>query len=353
VTEGSVFQRSDGKWCGKYKDISGKWRYLYRKNKSETKAALREALKDRDEGIVPANKMTVAHAVDSWLENNKDSVSIRTWGNRESLMRNHVKSSPMANTKLVNLTSEDLRKYFQAMLRKGLSDSTIKQVHAGLKQACNEAVRSKLIRSNPLDEIRPPKQNSHAEMTVLTPKQVRQLLAAVRGDRFEGVIILGTCGLRVGEALSIRWEDVSLNDGTLQVRRTLWRGKVYPPKTPHSRRLIKLPTIALEALTRHAEKHGHPTEGYMFATRTGNPVAASNFHTHSWKPALRKAGLPDIHFHHLRHGAASLLLSQNLPVPIVSRYLGHSNPSTTMRVYAHVIDGMGGLAATGIDDALS
>ncbi len=354
ANEGSVFQRKDGKWCGKWKDAAGKWRYLYRKTKGEARQALREALEDRDDGIVPANKMTVAHAVDSWLERTKDNVSLRTWGNRESLIRNHVKSNSIANTKLMNLTSEDLRKFFQAMLRKGLSDSTIRQVHAGMKQACNDAVRSKFIRSNPVAAVKPPKRNSHVEMKVLTPKQVHSLLLAVRGDRFEGVVVLGACcGLRSGEALALRYEDVDLKSGTLKVRRTLWRGKVYPPKTSSSRRTIKLPTIALEALLRHAERHGYPTEGYMFATRNGTCVAASNFHTHSWKPALHRAGLPNIHFHHLRHGTVSLLLSQNVPIPVVSRFLGHSNPGTTMKVYAHLIDGMDGIAASGMDEALS
>ncbi len=68
---------------------------------------------------------------------------------------------------------------------------------------------------------------------------------------------------------------------------------------------------------------------------------------------LKKARLPEsLTYHKLRHGAASLMLNQNVPVPVVSRYLGHSNPYMTMKIYAHMIDGMGGLAASGIDDAL-
>jgi integrase len=68
---------------------------------------------------------------------------------------------------------------------------------------------------------------------------------------------------------------------------------------------------------------------------------------------LAKAGLPQsLTFHKLRHGAASLLLNQNVPIPVVSRYLGHANPGVTMRVYAHMIDGTSGMAAQGIDEAL-
>ena len=68
MSEGTVFQRSDGRWCAKYKDIRGKWKYLYRKSKGEAKRALRQALKDRDEGIVPPSKMTVGALLDEWIE---------------------------------------------------------------------------------------------------------------------------------------------------------------------------------------------------------------------------------------------------------------------------------------------
>ena len=92
---------------------------------------------------------------------------------------------------------------------------------------------------------------------------------------------------------------------------------------------------------------------YLFATSTGNPVDVSNFYKWSWRPALRRAGLPEtLTPHQLRHGTASLLLNQNVPIPVVSKYLGHANPGITMKVYAHMIDGTSGMAAQGIDDAL-
>ncbi len=93
MSEGSVFQRkSDGKWCGKYKDAAGKWKYLYRKTKGEAKQALREALKDRDEGINPTD-LTVNDVLESWLEDISHTVNRRTWLNRESLYRCHIKAA--------------------------------------------------------------------------------------------------------------------------------------------------------------------------------------------------------------------------------------------------------------------
>ena len=125
----------------------------------------------------------------------------------------------------------------------------------------------------------------------------------------------------------------------------------YPLQTASGfsfRSSIKLPTIALDALRRHREEHGG--DGWLFKTSGDKPVAAHNFHKCGWRPSLRKAGLPEtLTYHRLRHGAASLLLSEGVPIPVVSRYLGHSNPSTTMRAYAHVIDGLEGMAAQRID----
>ncbi len=112
--------------------------------------------------------------------------------------------------------------------------------------------------------------------------------------------------------------------------------------------------MALEALTRHCEASGNPSEGWQFPTKNGNPTAYESFWRWGWKPTLRKADLPEsLTFHQLRHGAASLLLNQNVPVPVVSRYLGHANPGITMKVYAHVLDGTSHVAAAAVDEALS
>ena len=88
--------------------------------------------------------------------------------------------------------------------------------------------------------------------------------------------------MRIGEVLGLTWEDVDLDKGMIHVKRTLWQGKVFQPKTPYSRRIIKLPTIALKALTRLAENHGNLEEGYVFATSQETPIAAPNFWRWHW-----------------------------------------------------------------------
>jgi integrase len=351
VSEGSVFQRKDGRWVGKWKDANGKWRYLYRQSKAKAKQALREALRDRDEGIVPASKMSVGKLLDSWLDDIKDNVSARTWENREGFVRLHVKPR-IGTKKLARLTADDARKLYREKLSQGMAPSSVKRIHVILNQAMREAVRLKYIRRNPLNEVKAPKQHCK-ELDVLSPDAVRSLLATARSSRYEAIIVLGaTCGLRVGECLSLRHEDIDFDRGTLNVRRTLYCNQVYEPKTHSSRRIITLPKLALDALRRHVKGYD-ANNGWLFKTKHGNPIAASNFHRCGWKPMLRKAGLREsTTFHMLRHGTASLLLNQNVPIPIVSRYLGHANPGVTMKVYAHMIDGTSGMAANGIDEAL-
>jgi len=346
-----VFQRKDGKWCGKWKDASGKWRYLYRKTKAEAKQALREALRDRDDNIIPAEKMTLADALQQWLVGKEGTISRRTYVNREALVRIHVQSHPVGSVRLCKLTGEHLRGFYREKLRT-LSPSSVGQLHNAINTACKEQVRARTVRSNPAAEVKPPRNhNTSRDKDVLTPQQVKALLETVYGSRYETVIVLGaTCALRVGEALALRWEDIDPQEGTVSIRHTLWKGKLYPPKTPQSRRTLKLPERALEALRRHA---GQRKEGYLLQTRNGTPVAAENFWYCGWKPVLRAAGLDEsLTFHQLRHGAASLLLNQNVPIPVVSKYLGHASPNITMRVYAHVLAGTSGIAADGIDAAL-
>lgn len=351
ATEGSVYQRKDGRWVAQYRDAKDKVRYVYRKTKAEAKKALREALQDRDEGFVPADKLTVGLYLDEWMDERRNTVSARTWRVQESMIRNRVKLG-IGDYRLCKLAGKDVRQMYRRLVKEGLSPSTVGRVHAILKQAMRDAVREKRIRTNPLDDVKPPKQK-RKEKDVLTPEQVNRLLEAVKGERFECVYVFGaTCGLRIGEILALRFEDIDLDRGTIRVERTLHNGECSAPKTHSSRRTLTLPQRAREALTRLSEVNGNPS-GYLFTTGSGRPVDVSNFYKWSWRPSLRRVGLPEtLTPHQLRHGTASLLLNQNIPVPVVSRYLGHANPGITMKVYAHMIDGTSGMAADGIDEAL-
>jgi integrase len=291
--------------------------------------------------------------LDSWLEDMQDTVSHRTWLNHECIVRLHLNPTIGAK-RLAKLSPKDVHNLYRAKLADGLSRGRVRRIHVTLSRALKDAVKFRYISRHPTAEVSPP-QEYQREINVLTPKQVKQLLSAARGDPLEAAYVLpATVGLRQGECLSLRYEDIDFDKGTLKIRRTVWRNNVYPPKTPHSRRTIKVPRMALDALRRHAQNHGGAREGWLFPTKHGNPVDAHNFIHRPWKRMLRKAGLPETtRYHDLRHGAASLLLSQGVPVPVVSNLLGHRDSSLTLRVYAHMVDGMDGLAAQAMDDMLN
>jgi integrase len=291
--------------------------------------------------------------LDSWLEDMREVVSYRTWLNHECIVRLHLKPT-LGAKRLAKLSLKDVHSLYRVKLAEGLSRGRVRMIHVTLNRALKDAVKFRYISRTPTAEVSPPKEYQR-EINVLTPLHVKQLLSATRGDRLEAAYVLpATVGLRQGECLSLRYEDIDFDTGTLKIRRTVWRNNVYPPKTSRSRHTIKLPHIALDALRRHAQNNGGAREGWLFPTKHGNPVDAHNFIHRSWKRMLRKAGLPETtRYHDLRHGAASLLLSQGVPVPAVSTLLGHRDSSITLRVYAHMIEGIDGLAAQAMDDLLN
>ena len=220
-----------------------------------------------------------------------------------------------------------------------------------------------LIRRDVADSVKPP-QLKRTEMKPLSPKQAKALLEAAGGDRFEAMYVLAiTAGLRQGELLGLKWEDVDLEGGKLRVRRTLYKGNFTTPKTAKSRRTVKLTVRAVEALQRHREAQLEESEkveglwqdhGLIFTTQVGTPVNRHNFYARNFKPLLKKGGLPHtVRFHDLRHTCATLLLSKNVNPKVVSEMLGHANVTVTLDTYSHVLPYMQDGAVDAMDSSLS
>jgi integrase len=194
------------------------------------------------------------------------------------------------------------------------------------------------------------------------------LLEEIRGDRMEALYVLAiSTGMRQGELLGLKREDIDLEAGTVQVRRTLstrtGRGFAFSsPKTAKGRRSIKLPEVAKNTLRRHRDAQIEEStklagvreeNGVVFTTLVGTPVGRQELVTRSFKPLLRRAGLPNIRFQDLRHTCATLLLSKDVHAKFVQELLGHATISITLDTYSHVLPGTGGAAAGAMDDALS
>ncbi len=342
---GSVYTRKDGRVVGEY-DVNGKTRYIYGKDESEVANRVAEAIKNRDAGIDSEN-MTVGGYLDKWLAAIRDTVRVGTWKQYEMIVRIHIKPT-LGNAKLDKLNALQIQSFYRERLDAGISARRVQYAHITVHKALKDAVRWRLVPFNVADAVTPPRSNK-PEITPLSAGQVKVLLAAARGDRLEALYVLAvTTGMRIGEMFGLKWSDVDLEAGTVQVRRTVAAdGTVNPPKTSSGRRTIRLTKLATQALSRQPR-----TAGWIFPSAAGTPIGICNFHKNSWRPLLQRAGLPPTRFHDLRHTAATLMLSRGVPVKVVSEMLGHADVSTTLSIYAHVLPDMQGPAADVMDDLL-
>ena len=200
----------------------------------------------------------------------------------------------------------------------------------------------------------------------MNPEETR-LLEAASGDRLEALYILAiTTGLRQGELLALKWEDVDLKRGMLRVRRTLTRtgGKVSlgEPKTKKSRRSVNLTAAAVEALQPHLSRQLEEIErmgslyrpgGLVFANESGGVINPSNLRNRSFARLIKRADLPSTtRFHGLRHTCATLLLSSNVNPKIVSEILSHASIAITLDTYSHVLPTMQESAIRALEDTM-
>ena len=368
---GTVYPRKNkqGKiigYRGSYFAPDGKRRYVSAKQKGDAERALRQAMTDTDRGLVfDAGTLTVEEYLNRWLTDSvQDTVRATTFERYEQITRKHI-IPEIGRMKLKALTPAHVRGLYRKRLEDGLSPRTVQYVHITLHKALKQAVRDGLIPRNATEAVRPP-QVRKEEIRPLSPEQAKVLFEAARGDRLEALYVLAvTTGLRQGELLGLKWDDVDLEAGTLQVRRTLTTAKGGPvlsaPKTKGSRRTVKLSQTALQALRSHLERQLGEIDragdlwrenGLIFASEVGEPLDRHYTTKHRFKPLLKRAGLPEIRFHDLRHTCATLLLSKNVNPKIVSEMLGHATIAITLDTYSHVLPTMQESAAKAMEEAL-
>jgi integrase len=369
---GTVYPRKNkqGKiigYRGSYFAPDGKRRYVSAKNKGDAQRALRQAMADADRGLVfEAGNLTVEEYLNRWLTDSvQNTVRNTTFERYEQITRKHIVPE-IGRAKLKALTPAHVRGIYRKKLEAGLSARTVQYIHVTLHKALKQAVRDGLVPRNSTEAVKPP-QVRREEIHPLTSEQVKTLFEAAKGDRLEALYILAvTTGLRQGELLGLKWDDVDMESSALQVRRTLTTAKggavLSAPKTKGSRRTVRLSQTALEALRSHLARQLEEIDrvgslwrenSLIFASEVGEPLNRHDLTLRRFKPLLRRAGLPEIRFHDLRHTCATLLLSKNVNPKIVSEMLGHATIAITLDTYSHVLPTMQESAAKAMEDALS
>lgn len=346
-----------------------KWHKLGARTKREAQQELAKLVADLARGTyVEPTRLTVAEYLERWLADYaKPNVAPKTFERYEGIVRNHLIPA-LGSVPLARLQPLHIQEYYSRALQSGrldrrpgnLSPTTVLHHHRVLKEALGQAVKWQVIPRNPADAVEPPRPAAK-ELRVLTAEQVDRLLEVAKGTPLSMAILLAVAtGMRRGEILALRWQDVDLEAGTISVRRALEQTKAglrfKEPKTAGSRRVVVLPAFAVEALRRHrvvqAEQRlraGPAWEDHdlVVTTATGRPLV--NNLRRDFRALLASAGLPPVRFHDLRHSHATWLLAQGVHPKVVSERLGHSQVGITLNIYSHVLPAMQREAAEKLD----
>lgn len=362
--EGTLFKRKDGRWQASFITENGKRQYVYGKTQKEALEKLRKSQQEDKQGILATGpSQPLGEYITQWLEHvHKPTIRISSYVTYQSLIRAHI-IPDLGHIALQKLTPQRIQKFYSELLEDGLSPQTVSSIHAILLSALDNAVRWNLIARNVVSLVSAPHIERH-EAIVLNAEEAKKLLEIVKGNRMFAIILIAvTTGLRRGEILSLHWNDINLQDGTLYAHRTMNRFAGYgfvenDSKTKSSRRKITLPEVVVDALVEHKSMQDNRRENagpkwvernLVFCNATGNYIQPGyvriRFHE-----LIAKVGLPAMRFHDLRHSAATILLIMGVHPKVVQELLGHSSIAITMNVYSHLLPSMQGDAMNLVND---
>lgn len=355
--EGNIRKRTDGRWEGRYTagydPKTGKRiiKNVLGKTQAEVKQKLSTAMEAcKAVDVIRSDDYTLAEWLRTWYAlYAKPNIRPTTARSYQGSMELHI-IPRIGYIKLNKLTGRDIQKLYKDLmengrLRKaqkskqpGLSNTTVRGIHMMLHNALDRAVKERLILRNPTEDCIIPKIQKQ-EMKILHPEDMKAYLEAAEKRGVLPMFYLElVSGIRKGELVALRWEDLDVEHRTISVSKQALGGLgkelvVNRPKTENSIRAISIPQDAVDLLVREHEKH--PENPYLFPSPlTGgmyHPDSVVNLH----KKILKDAGLEHIRFHDLRHTFATLALQNGVDVKTVSSMLGHYDAGFTLRTYTH------------------
>ena len=339
---------------------------VYGRTRAEVAAKLAELQAATARGIpLAVGSWTFDQWADHWLEHIA-AAELResTLAIYRSLLRLHVRPA-LGPRKLRALAPSHIRALLRAKSEEELSARTVQMIHATARTVLAAAMRDELVERNVAALVRPPKV-TRAEVSPWSPAEASKFLASCREHRLFALFSVGVAvGLRRGELLGLRWQDVDLESGLLKVRETVQRihglGLVVgPPKSARSRRSVPLPELCKNTLREHRQRQLEERlslgeywtdSGRVFTSTTGTILEPRSL-LRVFDEEITKAGVRRIRFHDLRHTCASLLLAQGVTPRVVMEVLGHSQLGITMNLYSHVMPTALQDAAAAMDVAL-
>ncbi len=320
------------------------------RRKEDAQAAL-DKVRDRlDKGIENDDRQTLAEYLEYWLNEQSLERKPKTMLNYRRYVEQDIVPA-LGVIPLETLRSRHISRFRDDLQQAGRGPVTIVRILATLSSALNFAVESERLTSNPCKHVTRPE----TKRTISDPwnaEQTARFLRFAAEDRL-GVLfeVIAGCGLRRGEALALRWSDVNFDRRFIRIERTLsdvgGRLVFGEPKTKGSKGTVAIPARVVEALrvqwTRQAMERGdwgeeaYEDHDLVFARENGAPLRPELV-LRLFQSISKRAGLPPIRLHDLRHGAATLLISEGVPLAVVSKMLRHSKTSTTVDLYGHLTE---------------
>lgn len=356
--EGSVRQLPEGGWRGAIalgKDVNGKQirKYVLRQTQSEVISELRalRLKQENNQPITSGKKRTVEAFFKDWLEDHvKATKAPLTYRGYEQLVRMYIVPR-LGRIILDKLTGQDVQRCLNLASKDGLSPTTVKNINAVIKTAMTTAKRWQFVDRNVAKDATPPKQKKY-KAKFLTVPQAEKLLRVMEGHRYEAMIVVALMmGLRHGEVAGLRWSEIDFFECSLNVAATLQRipgegVQLQDVKSESSRRTCPIPAYCMDALLRRrqiqeqekvrAGEKWKQDSDFVLTSRYGARIVPEEMNR-ELNEALKRASLPHVRFHDLRHSTASLLIHKGVAMKIVQDIMGHSSYQITADTYSHLL----------------
>lgn len=408
--EGTKYQREDGYWIGQItlgKNDEGKQdrKTFSAKTEKDLNAKMKEFQYKQMRGELPkTDTICLSSWMESWLENYKrPKLRQTTYENYETIFKTHIQGTLFGRTQVQKLTTDQIQRFMKVKAEKGklinikeeveeqgekktitkqvespLSHRTVNLIHFLIQQALEQAKKNNLVSNNAANNCELYR-SEKKEVKPLSREDVIKLLRTVKGHRLYTALILElNTGIRRGELLALRWDNVDLNEGAITIIENLVRikggSKIHKPKTKSSNRTIYLPEKVKTALEEHKalqeqektdledkrkklqdegkEAEGYKDEGLVFCQLNGKPINPRNFQR-TFNTWVSNAGLPeDIRFHDLRHTFITNMIGQGIDIKTAQSITGHSDTRTLLETYSHFINESQKKAARTMNDLI-
>lgn len=345
--EGTIYKdKKNNRWIAQA-TIDGKRKSFYGKTRKEANEKLTKALSEVQRNVyIEPSKMKLSEWLDEWFNTyKKPSLKPKTLESYKGLIDLYIKPE-IGNIILKDLRPEPIQKLYNKKSKEGLSPRTVKYIHTVLHGALKQAATNELIPRNYTEGAALPKQEKTKDIRILTQDEQKRFIDACKADYLgmAFILVLAT-GLRRGEILGLKWDDIDLTEGTLTVRNTINRIKDMEsgkyeimhgtPKTKAGQRRIPIPANVVEMLKTY-KPDPDERKGLVFPSTAGTPIEPRNLNRKFYK-LMKQANIEGVNLHALRHTYCSSLLKNGVQPNIVKELMGHSSITVTLNIYAHIM----------------